>query len=88
MCAQVTVANSFEAPIKLLVPKDVLTNALQSSSFTMLGLGDIIVPGASFAAPSQTILISIVQLPPALALCAIHVSTCLPHVSDHQPTPV
>lgn len=41
----VTVAKSFEAPIKLLFPKDLLINGWYSSQFTMLGLGDIVIPG-------------------------------------------
>lgn len=38
----VTVAKSFDAPIKLLFPKDLLA---EQFSFTMLGLGDIVIPG-------------------------------------------
>jgi len=38
----VTVAKSFDAPIKLLWPKDLLAEELQ---FSMLGLGDIVIPG-------------------------------------------
>src|SRR5690625_5274935 len=38
----VTVAKSFDAPIKLLWPRDLFTTAQQ---FSMLGLGDIILPG-------------------------------------------
>jgi len=38
----VTVAKSFDAPVKLLFPKDVFN---PNSSFSMLGLGDIVIPG-------------------------------------------
>ena len=39
----VTVAKSFDAPVKLLWPKDVFAEQLH---FSMLGLGDIVIPGA------------------------------------------
>jgi minor histocompatibility antigen H13 len=45
----VTVAKSFEAPIKLLFPKDLLVNGWHSTQFTMLGLGDIVIPGIFIA---------------------------------------
>jgi len=38
----VTVAKSFDAPIKLLFPKALYADPLQ---FSMLGLGDIVIPG-------------------------------------------
>ncbi|KAL7749948.1 hypothetical protein RI367_004824 [Sorochytrium milnesiophthora] len=38
----VTVAKSFDAPIKMLWPKSVLNT---KAGFTMLGLGDIVIPG-------------------------------------------
>jgi len=38
----VSVAKSFDAPIKLLFPKDLFAETLQ---FSMLGLGDIVIPG-------------------------------------------
>jgi len=38
----VTVAKSFDAPIKLLWPKNLFVDPLQ---FSMLGLGDIVIPG-------------------------------------------
>jgi len=38
----VAVATSFEAPIKIVYPKDGLMNM---KDFTMLGLGDIVIPG-------------------------------------------
>eukprot|EP01135_Chromosphaera_perkinsii_P004549 Nk52_evm19s288 gene=Nk52_evmTU19s288 len=41
----VTVAKSFDAPIKLLFPKDFLINGIFGKQFTMLGLGDIVIPG-------------------------------------------
>merc|ERR1712071_747685 len=37
----VTVAKSFEAPIKLVFPQDILENGWNASNFAMLGLGDI-----------------------------------------------
>ena len=40
----VTVAKSFDAPIKLLFPR-ALDAASASSPFSMLGLGDIVIPG-------------------------------------------
>lgn len=39
---QVAVATSFEAPIKIVYPKDGFMNM---KDFTMLGLGDIVIPG-------------------------------------------
>ena len=41
----VTVAKSFEAPIKLIVPQDLPEKGLDASNFAMLGLGDIVIPG-------------------------------------------
>ena len=38
----VTVAKNFDAPVKILFPKDFFADKLQ---FTMLGLGDIVIPG-------------------------------------------
>jgi minor histocompatibility antigen H13 len=40
----VTVAKSFDAPIKLLFPR-ALDVASSKAPFSMLGLGDIVVPG-------------------------------------------
>uniref|UniRef100_A0A672QLX6 Histocompatibility (minor) 13 n=1 Tax=Sinocyclocheilus grahami TaxID=75366 RepID=A0A672QLX6_SINGR len=40
----VTVAKSFEAPIKLVFPQDLLEKGLDASNFAMLGLGDIVIP--------------------------------------------
>jgi len=42
----VTVAKSFEAPIKLLFPKNIWA---ETYSFSMLGLGDIVIPGIFIA---------------------------------------
>jgi len=42
----VTVAKSFDAPIKLLFPKDLFAAELQ---YSMLGLGDIVIPGIFIA---------------------------------------
>merc|ERR1719402_1495526 len=41
----VTVAKSFEAPIKLVFPQDLLENGLAAKNMAMLGLGDIVIPG-------------------------------------------
>jgi minor histocompatibility antigen H13 len=41
----VTVAKSFEAPIKLVFPQDLLENGLDAKNMAMLGLGDIVIPG-------------------------------------------
>lgn len=41
---QVTVAKSFDAPIKLLFPR-ALDLAAAKAPFSMLGLGDIVIPG-------------------------------------------
>jgi len=45
----VTVAKSFEAPIKLVFPQDLLENGLNAGNFAMLGLGDIVIPGIFIA---------------------------------------
>uniref|UniRef100_A0A3B1K2M3 Histocompatibility (minor) 13 n=1 Tax=Astyanax mexicanus TaxID=7994 RepID=A0A3B1K2M3_ASTMX len=45
----VTVAKSFEAPIKLVFPQDLLERGLNASNFAMLGLGDIVIPGIFIA---------------------------------------
>jgi len=39
----VTVAKNFDAPVKLLFPKDILFN--ETTGYSMLGLGDIVIPG-------------------------------------------
>ncbi|XP_071808606.1 minor histocompatibility antigen H13-like isoform X2 [Asterias amurensis] len=45
----VTVAKSFEAPIKLVFPQDILDNGFDANNFAMLGLGDIVIPGIFIA---------------------------------------
>lgn len=45
----VTVAKSFEAPIKLVFPQDLLENGLAANNMAMLGLGDIVIPGIFIA---------------------------------------
>ncbi|XP_044744582.1 minor histocompatibility antigen H13 [Coccinella septempunctata] len=45
----VTVAKSFEAPIKLVFPQDLLSNGFSANNFAMLGLGDIVIPGIFIA---------------------------------------
>ncbi|CAI8056722.1 Minor histocompatibility antigen H13 [Geodia barretti] len=45
----VTVAKSFEAPIKLMFPMDILEKGLGANNFGMLGLGDIVIPGLLIA---------------------------------------
>ncbi|XP_070555809.1 minor histocompatibility antigen H13-like isoform X2 [Ptychodera flava] len=45
----VSVAKSFEAPIKLVFPQDLLEKGLDASNFAMLGLGDIVIPGIFIA---------------------------------------
>ncbi|XP_041702181.1 minor histocompatibility antigen H13 isoform X1 [Coregonus clupeaformis] len=45
----VTVAKSFEAPIKLVFPQDLLEKGLAANQFAMLGLGDIVIPGIFIA---------------------------------------
>jgi len=42
----VTVAKNFDAPIKLLFPKDIFADVFE---FSMLGLGDIVIPGVFIA---------------------------------------
>uniref|UniRef100_A0A131XH53 Putative signal peptide peptidase n=1 Tax=Hyalomma excavatum TaxID=257692 RepID=A0A131XH53_9ACAR len=45
----VTVAKSFEAPIKLVFPQDFLESGFAGKHFAMLGLGDIVIPGIFIA---------------------------------------
>jgi len=45
----VTVAKSFEAPIKLVFPRDMVITGFSSTNFAMLGLGDIVIPGIFIA---------------------------------------
>ncbi|KAL6052680.1 Minor histocompatibility antigen H13, variant 2 [Balamuthia mandrillaris] len=51
----VTVAKSFDAPIKLLFPKDIFAEEMQ---FSMLGLGDIVIPGMLYSHFTLSILFS------------------------------
>lgn len=43
----VTVAKNFDVPVKLLFPRDVVSDAWKN--FSMLGLGDIVLPGVFIA---------------------------------------
>ncbi len=43
----VSVAKNFDVPVKLLFPRDVLTDS--GANFSMLGLGDIVLPGVFIA---------------------------------------
>ncbi len=43
----VTVAKNFDAPVKLLFPKD-LANEAGVIPTSMLGLGDIVIPGMHY----------------------------------------
>lgn len=45
----VTVATSFDAPIKVIFPKDFMENGLGATKHAMLGLGDIVLPGVVIA---------------------------------------
>ncbi|CAG0896166.1 unnamed protein product [Cyprideis torosa] len=45
----VTVAKSFEAPVKLVFPQDLFEKGLSADNFAMLGLGDIVIPGIFIA---------------------------------------
>ncbi|KYN06199.1 PREDICTED: minor histocompatibility antigen H13 [Cyphomyrmex costatus] len=45
----VTVAKSFEVPIKLVFPQDLLEKGLNADNFAILGLGDIVLPGIFIA---------------------------------------
>lgn len=45
----VTVAKTFEAPIKLVFPQDLIVNGINASNFAILGLGDIVIPGIFIA---------------------------------------
>merc|ERR1712136_467969 len=62
----ITVAKSFEAPIKLVFPQDLLENGpLEANNFAMLGLGDIVVPGIFIALLLRFDLRSLKQAPKA-----------------------
>lgn len=54
----VTVAKKFDAPIKLLFPKDLVAEKLE---FSMLGLGDIVIPGRSDANLKAAVLMIVTQ---------------------------
>ena len=45
----VTVAKSFDAPIKVIFPQDLLVRGIFAKNFSMLGLGDIVIPGIFIA---------------------------------------
>ena len=45
----VTVAKSFDAPIKVLFPHDIIEHGIFAKNFSMLGLGDIVIPGIFIA---------------------------------------
>merc|ERR1712088_336557 len=45
----VTVAKSFEAPIKLVFPQDLIEHGFGATNMAMLGLGDIVIPGIFIA---------------------------------------
>eukprot|EP00794_Sanderia_malayensis_P004914 gene4914-5561_t len=45
----VTVAKSFDGPIKLVFPMDFLEHGVFGKNFAMLGLGDIVIPGIFIA---------------------------------------
>ena len=46
----VSVATQFDAPIKLLFPRNIFD--LPNSKMTMLGLGDIVIPGMDLLVPA------------------------------------
>uniref|UniRef100_A0A8D1IKZ9 Histocompatibility minor 13 n=1 Tax=Sus scrofa TaxID=9823 RepID=A0A8D1IKZ9_PIG len=69
----VTVAKSFEAPIKLVFPQDLLEKGLEADNFAMLGLGDIVIPGIFIA------LLLRFDIRPSLKLEEEH-----PHLLLHQ----
>lgn len=45
----VSVAKSFDAPIKLIFPQDLIENGLNAEKYALLGLGDIVIPGIFIA---------------------------------------
>jgi minor histocompatibility antigen H13 len=45
----VTVAKTFDAPIKFIFPMDFLEKGLWGSNFALLGLGDVVLPGIFIA---------------------------------------
>lgn len=45
----VSVAKSFDAPIKLIFPQDLIENGFNAEKYALLGLGDIVIPGIFIA---------------------------------------
>lgn len=45
----VTVAKSFDAPIKLIFPQDLIERGFNAEKYALLGLGDIVIPGIFIA---------------------------------------
>jgi minor histocompatibility antigen H13 len=45
----VSVAKSFDAPIKLIFPQDLIEHGIEADKFALLGLGDIVIPGIFIA---------------------------------------
>lgn len=45
----VSVAKSFDAPIKLIFPQDLIENGIYADKYALLGLGDIVIPGIFIA---------------------------------------
>lgn len=45
----VTVAKSFDAPIKIIFPQDIIENGIYADKMSLLGLGDIVIPGIFIA---------------------------------------
>jgi minor histocompatibility antigen H13 len=45
----VTVAKSFDAPIKLIFPQDLIEHGFNAEKYALLGLGDIVIPGIFIA---------------------------------------
>lgn len=45
----VSVAKSFDAPIKLIFPQDIIENGIYADKMALLGLGDIVIPGIFIA---------------------------------------
>jgi len=45
----VSVAKSFDAPIKLIFPQDIIEHGIYADKMALLGLGDIVIPGIFIA---------------------------------------
>ena len=45
----VSVAKSFDAPIKLIFPQDLIEHGFSAEKYALLGLGDIVIPGIFIA---------------------------------------